>query len=101
MPTYVYGPTSGHQGPRCDACRGQFEIVQRMSDESLTQCPQCGAPVQRLIIPPHIPSGWAMRQSSPDRMAKAGFVQYKRKGKGYYEKQFGAGPQTLGGGTPI
>lgn len=35
MPTYVY---------RCDACAHQFDIVQRMTEDSLQVCPACRAP---------------------------------------------------------
>ena len=33
MPTYEY---------RCDACKRQMEIEQRITDERLTKCPKCG-----------------------------------------------------------
>ena len=32
MPTYVY---------RCDACAHQFDAVQRMTEDSLKECPAC------------------------------------------------------------
>jgi putative FmdB family regulatory protein len=34
MPTYTY---------RCDSCGHKFDIVQRMSDDPLAQCPACQA----------------------------------------------------------
>ncbi len=34
MPTYVY---------RCDACAHQFDAVQRMTEDALTDCPACRA----------------------------------------------------------
>lgn len=40
MPTYDY---------RCEACGHVFEEFQMMSDEPLTECPQCGGRVKRLI----------------------------------------------------
>jgi putative FmdB family regulatory protein len=39
MPTYEYSCTTGHH----------FEQFQRMSDEPLDTCPQCGAPAQRQL----------------------------------------------------
>jgi len=39
MPTYEYRCSAGHE----------FEMFQRMSDESITQCPQCGAVSERLL----------------------------------------------------
>ena len=90
MPTYVYGPPAGVAGG-CDFCRGTFETVQPMSAAPLTACPKCGAPVERKIQPPNVVQG----KIPASRMAAAGFTQYKRKGKGYYEKTFGKGPDNL------
>ncbi len=98
MPTYMYGPKPGRAPGTCDVCSGTFEIVQRMSDESLTQCPKCGEAIERMITLPNLNGAGKYKKPSDERMAKAGFVQYKRKGKGYYEKSFGSqGPQTLHG----
>jgi len=99
MPTYVYGPSGADKEKRaCDICAGSFEMIQRMSDEALTKCPKCGGEIERIITPPMLNGvGWMGRKPSPDRMAKAGFTQYKKHGKGYYEKQFGQGPSTLHG----
>jgi putative FmdB family regulatory protein len=99
MPTYVYGPVlKGKDTRNCDACAGSFEIIQKMSDEALTKCPQCGGEIQRIITAPNLNGvGLMGRKPSADRMSKAGFTQYKRNGKGYYEKQFGQGPSALHG----
>ena len=40
MPTYEY---------ECDACGISFERLQRISDEPIRQCPECGGEVRRLI----------------------------------------------------
>ncbi len=40
MPTYEY---------ECNACKKHFEKFQNMSDEPVTQCPECGGPVTRCI----------------------------------------------------
>ncbi|HPI92678.1 MAG TPA: zinc ribbon domain-containing protein [Deltaproteobacteria bacterium] len=40
MPTYEY---------ECNACKMRFEREQAMSDEPLQACPECGAPVRRLV----------------------------------------------------
>lgn len=45
MPTYVY---------RCKNCEHQFEIMQRMADEPLKECPECGGVICRLLFPPAI-----------------------------------------------
>lgn len=40
MPTYDY---------RCNECDHEFEAFQKMSDEPLTECPECKGSVKRLI----------------------------------------------------
>ncbi len=42
MPTYGY---------RCDRCEHELEIFQRMSDEPLKVCPECGGELRRLLYP--------------------------------------------------
>ena len=41
MPIYEYRCEKGHT----------FEVMQRMVDDSLTECTTCGAPVQRVFHP--------------------------------------------------
>ena len=41
MPIYEYKCENGHL----------FEVMQRMSDDPLTECTVCGAPVQRVFHP--------------------------------------------------
>ena len=41
MPIYEYKCDNGHT----------FEVMQRMSDDPLTTCTECGAPVQRVFHP--------------------------------------------------
>ncbi len=57
MPTYVY---------KCDSCDHQFEIFQRMSDDALDTCPNCGEKVRRVIHPVGVVfkgSGWYINDS--------------------------------------
>ena len=42
MPTYEY---------LCKSCGHRFEIWQRMSDEPLSVCPECGADIRRVVFP--------------------------------------------------
>jgi putative FmdB family regulatory protein len=44
MPIYEYRCTKGHN----------FDAIQRMSDDSLTKCEVCGAPVQRVLHAPAV-----------------------------------------------
>jgi putative FmdB family regulatory protein len=41
MPIYEYRCDNGHT----------FEVLQRMTDDPLTECQECGAPVQRVFHP--------------------------------------------------
>jgi putative FmdB family regulatory protein len=41
MPIYEYRCDNGHQ----------FEVFQSMSDDPVSVCPECGAPVERLFHP--------------------------------------------------
>jgi putative FmdB family regulatory protein len=52
MPIYEY---------ECSACKNRFERSQRFSDPALTECPECGGPVRRVLFPAGIVfkgSGW-------------------------------------------
>ena len=42
MPTYEYV---------CQACSHRFETWQKMADEPLTTCPECGSHVRRVFYP--------------------------------------------------
>lgn len=42
MPIYLY---------QCDSCSVRFERLQRMSDDPLTDCPECDGEVHRVIQP--------------------------------------------------
>ena len=42
MPIYLY---------ECDSCGLRFERLQRMSDDPLTDCPECEGQVHRVIQP--------------------------------------------------
>lgn len=42
MPTYEYG---------CRNCGHHFERFQRMTDEPVKECEECGSPVRRVIFP--------------------------------------------------
>lgn len=44
MPIYEYRCENGHV----------FEVIQRMTDEPLRECEECGAPASRVLTPPAI-----------------------------------------------
>lgn len=91
MPIYEYITATG---PGCTHCQSGFSLLQRLSDPLVTVCPQCGEPVRKLISPPNVVSGKShmLRESS---IEKAGFTQYRKVGKGVYEKTAGKGPGVI------
>lgn len=93
MPIHEY-IASGEPG--CATCRAGFERLQKLADAALTACPDCGAPVRRVLGAPQVATGQAhvLRES---HIAKHGFTQYRRVGKGKYEKTAGKGPDTISG----
>ncbi len=62
MPTYQY---------RCNNCGNELEIVQKISENSLTLCPECGAESFERVI-----------------SASGGFLL---KGSGFYKTDYGSG----------
>lgn len=42
MPTYGY---------RCQKCADEFDVVQKMTDKPVTECPKCGGAVKRIFHP--------------------------------------------------
>jgi putative FmdB family regulatory protein len=65
MPIYEYRCENGHT----------FEVMQRMTDDTLTTCTTCDAPVQRVFHP----------------------VAVHFKGKGFYTTDYGKGKSAAGG----
>lgn len=64
MPTYAY---------RCTSCGHEFEAVQKFSDDPLKTCPDCGAPIKRVIFPAGIVfkgDGWYITDSRKNDGAK-------------------------------
>ncbi len=83
MPIYEYKSVLADRN--CSHCREGFEEMQRVADPSLTACPACGAPVERILSIPAI----GQSGSSLDNRAKsAGFTKFKKLGRGEYEKQY-------------
>ncbi len=91
MPFYEYTTTEQSD---CPHCGDRFTVLQKLSDPRLECCPECGGPVRQLISSPNVVSGQAhkLKESS---IEKAGFTQYKKIGKGVYEKTAGKGPGVI------
>lgn len=45
MPTYVYA---------CRSCDHRLEVVQKMSDDPLKDCPECSGSLRRVLFPPAV-----------------------------------------------
>jgi putative FmdB family regulatory protein len=45
VPTYVYA---------CRECDDRLEVVQKMSDEPLKDCPSCSGSLRRVLFPPAV-----------------------------------------------
>lgn len=63
MPIYEY---------RCQACDHDLEVMQKLSDPELSDCPSCGQPQLKKLISP---------------------VGFRLKGSGWYETDFKKGNQ--------
>ena len=92
MPIYQYKPDQ----ESCADCVAGCDLLQRLADPALTRCPACGNPVHRVISAPQVVSGQSHR-TSESHVGKHGFTQYKRAGKGVYEKTAGKGPDYISG----
>jgi len=85
MPIYEYAPASG----KCRQCGGRFEVHQKIADDKLAQCPDCGKAVERVLSAPAVASG--KYSTSDSRVKEVGMTKYKKAGDGYYERVAGTG----------
>lgn len=83
MPIFEYQARDEEKG--CPHCREKFEVLQRISEQPLKECPHCGAPVRRLISAPNIGES---RTGLADRAKSSGFHKFQKLSKGEYEKKF-------------
>lgn len=93
MPIFEYR-ASGESG--CAHCRDGFDQLQKLSEPPLEHCPRCGAPVQQQIGAPALAIGGA-HLLKEKKIGDAGFTQYRKIGKGVYEKTAGKGPGIIRG----
>ena len=52
MPTYEY---------KCKQCEHRFEVMQRITEDALTECPECNGEIRRVLFPAGVVfkgSGW-------------------------------------------
>ena len=87
MPFYRYE----HEGAACDLGT-EFEWVQSIKDDKLTACPQCQAPIARLI-----PRSIQVVAAKTNKdLRNMGFTKLVRRDKGVYENVTGGeGPKIV------
>jgi putative FmdB family regulatory protein len=96
VPTYDY---------RCDRCERTFEVRQRISEDPLTTCEQCGGPIRRLLAPaPFIlkGGGWYVTDYPSASRKKAMEAEKKSSDSGGGEKKSsdgGTAKSSDGGGS--
>ncbi len=90
MPFYEYRAQT-EQG--CAHCRKGFDQLQKITAPALTECPRCGAVVRRVISAPNLAKSGPSLE--PSNIEKHGFTQYRKSGKGVYEKTAGKGPDVI------
>ncbi len=83
MPIYVYKTADNTKS--CDYFKDGFDVLQGMEEKPLAKCPQCGAPVKKIIT--GFSTGFS--KTGFDQKAKdKGFHKLKRKDKGVFEKEY-------------
>lgn len=90
MPIYEY-QASGDRS--CRRCADGFELLRKSSDPELERCPECQAPVRRKMSAANV--GGSGPSLSSSNIEKHGFTQYRKSGKGVYEKTAGKGPRVI------
>lgn len=83
MPIHEYQAVDLKQS--CKHCRSAFENIEKLQQPPLKQCPKCGASLRRLISAPSIGGS---KSGFDERAKRAGFHQFKKIGRGEYEKKY-------------
>lgn len=94
MPLYVY------QVVREDGKPGErFEIMQGIRDKPLTEHPETGEPVKRVIVAPFVAGTHSQiaidrKLKDPKQLENMGFTRYEKQGSTYV-KTAGKGPDMI------
>lgn len=91
MPIYEYQAVS----KGCETCLARLQAMQAIGDPPITSCPDCDAPVQRVVSAVSFKLGSERQQLSRENVGQKGFTRYERTGDGHYERTAGDGPKTL------
>ncbi len=96
MPIYTYENINKDQ--HCTYCLGGFDVLQKINDTPLTHCTYCGYPVKKVIKTVNLQgkvTSSSQSTLSEKNIEKNGFTQYRKVGKGQYEKTAGKGPEKI------
>ena len=83
MPIYEY--QAREEGKSCSHCQKKFEAFQKITDQPLQKCPDCGSPVSRQISACAL---GASKSGLDSRAKSAGFTKLVKRDKGTYEKMY-------------
>jgi putative FmdB family regulatory protein len=85
MPFYTYRAKDPQQS--CAYCRDEFETVQSIRDDALTECPECGNPVGRIMHPAaQGRNDSTQKLLSDDNLKKHGFKKLVNAGGGKFDE---------------
>ena len=90
MPTYEY---------QCKTCGHHFERVQRFADAPLTECPECGGQIRRVIHAAGIVfkgAGWYITDSRKSTSETTGPAKNESKGESKGESKSDSPGDTKG-----
>jgi len=82
MPVYCYRVRAESKG--CNHCRAGFEIRQRIEDRKLACCPQCKAPIQRIITSCNYLRGYSRKPLSSQAIKRSGLRKLVKDDDGRY-----------------
>lgn len=83
VPIYVYQAKS----EACAFCRESFEHRQSINADPLEKCPECDAPVGRVICVPFVQTGKSDKSVLSDKnLKKHGFTKLVNEGDGKFRK---------------
>ncbi len=82
MPTYDYRAADAANAKEC--CAEGFEVVQRIAEDPLTTCPECGGPIVRVINAVGFSTKSHKSMMSDANLKKNGFKKLVKEGDGKY-----------------
>ncbi|HVL15151.1 MAG TPA: zinc ribbon domain-containing protein [Gemmata sp.] len=99
MPIYTYRSLEP-----CDICHGRQERMQKMSEDRLAACPDCGKAIERTVsLPQRAIIGGGGSRLSDAAINRSGMTKYVNRGDGTYEKAAGPAdsPATIDRGSVL